>query len=182
MGRLTAQDMLAAYQRQKQIKELKKLQQSGGGGGGKSSGDGNNAKGCGCGALIVILLVGGLIGGLGERFGCIPTDKVLRQQVSVTITDVKPIVEKDLLRVSFDVQNSSKWNIKSCIECSIGKTTEPEPVAVNTFDTKVPAGRKLAGASVSFSLSDLKSKGIEDPTDSDLCRVSCEFETIGRDS
>ncbi|MBU0678349.1 MAG: hypothetical protein KJ626_09540 [Verrucomicrobia bacterium] len=184
MAKLTASDMVAAYQRQKQINELKKLQKQGGGsdGGGKKSDDSSNtAKGCGCGAIILLLIVGGIFVSIGEKFGCVATDTVLKQQVSVAITEITPLPEKDLLRVSFDVDNPSKWDIKSRIKFKVNKTTQSEPVAVNTFDAKVPAGRKLAGASVSFSLSDLKSEGIENPTDPDLCRITWEYETIGED-
>jgi len=126
---------------------------------------------------VAILLLIGLIGLGLQKIGCLPSEEALRSGVTITITKTEVVEPKNLFVVYYTVKNDAKWPASIQLEWSIRKTTGTNAATNSVTLGRVPARGSL-DERIMFDLEELKRAGINDPTDSDVCKVEFRIASI----
>ena len=125
----------------------------------------------GCGVIIVVLIVLGLLALALERIGCVATDDAIRQGTLVSVVGTEVKEGKGLFIVDYRVKNEARWPVSLRIEWYVRKTTGEEVDTNEVSFEKISPHQELQER-VMFDLGRLKSAGIKDPKDPDLCQVA----------
>lgn len=136
------------------------------------------AKGCwGC---LAILLVLGMFGAVFEHFGCVASERNLRERVDVAVTGISLQREKKLAWVDFTLSNRSKWSVSVSVECEVFNTTQQVAVVTNSILVRDLKPHSESKQRLAFDLDELTRNGISDPTDKDRCRVQLTIRRISK--
>lgn len=129
----------------------------------------NRTTGClGCAGVVLVLA---LLGFALDRFGCIATERGLRESVHLSLVSIEVQSEKNIAWVQFEMQNTSKWPVSASVTAEAFNTTKPQPVAANSVEMLNVPARATATGRIGLELAQMRLGGIENPRDPDLCEM-----------
>lgn len=143
-----------------------------------SSHGSSGSKKAGCWGCAGIVLVLAMLGLALERFGCVATERSLRENVRVSLvaSDIQP--EKNVVWARFELRNGSKWPVSAAVVAEAFQTTRQYAVSVNSIELlNVPAGSTSEGR-IGLDLGQLHQAGIDDPHDRDLCDIRVRLKWV----